>query len=183
MVRVGPVRRVGSGNLRWPELVDLQRVRGAGANKRRPAVIVTNDGANHPAVRLGRGVVTVVPVTSNVGRLPVPGVATGGRLPADHDSKAHAEQVRSIDVGRSGCASGQFPTRSSPEHGSAADSEDHPSGRTYIARCSRSPVELRGSSRCRLRFRSGPRPAVTTRDHGRTCEEGGSPMDGACGAA
>lgn len=91
MVRVGPVRRVGSGNLRWPELVDLQRVRGAGANKRRPAVIVTNDGANHPAVRLGRGVVTVVPVTSNVGRLPVPGVATGGRLPADHDSKAHAE--------------------------------------------------------------------------------------------
>jgi mRNA interferase MazF len=44
-------------------LVDLEPVRGAEANKRRPAVVVSNDGANASASKLGRGVVTVVPVT------------------------------------------------------------------------------------------------------------------------
>ena len=50
-------------------LVDLEPVRGAEADKRRPAVIVSNDGANSTAQRLRRGVVTVVPVTSNVTRV------------------------------------------------------------------------------------------------------------------
>ena len=50
-------------------LVDLEPARGAGADKRRPAVIVSNDGANSTAERLGRGVVTVVPVTSNAERV------------------------------------------------------------------------------------------------------------------
>ena len=50
-------------------LVDLEPVRGAEADKQRPAVIVSNDGANNTAQRLGRGVVTVVPVTSNVERV------------------------------------------------------------------------------------------------------------------
>jgi mRNA-degrading endonuclease toxin of MazEF toxin-antitoxin module len=49
--------------IRW---VDLDPTRGAESNKRRPAVIVSNDGANTTASRLGRGIVTVVPVTSNV---------------------------------------------------------------------------------------------------------------------
>ena len=49
-------------------LVDLEPARGSEANKRRPAVLVSNDGANAVAQRLGRGVVTVVPVTSNVER-------------------------------------------------------------------------------------------------------------------
>lgn len=39
------------------------------ANRRRPAVIVSNDNANATAARLGRGVVTVVPVTSNTTRV------------------------------------------------------------------------------------------------------------------
>jgi mRNA interferase MazF len=34
--------------------------------RRRPAVIVSNNGANATAGRLGRGVLTVVPMTSNV---------------------------------------------------------------------------------------------------------------------
>ena len=34
-----------------------------------PAVIVSNDGANSTAARLNRGVVTIVPVTSNVKRI------------------------------------------------------------------------------------------------------------------
>ena len=39
-------------------LVDLEPVKGAEANKRRPAVIVSNDGANTTAARLNRGVIT-----------------------------------------------------------------------------------------------------------------------------
>lgn len=84
-------------------LVDLEPVRGAEANKRRPAIVVSNDGANATAARLGRGVVTVVPVTSNTTRVHpfqvlLPGDATG--LPVD--SKAQAEQVRSVAVERVG---------------------------------------------------------------------------------
>ena len=45
-------------------LVDLEPVRGSEADKRRPAVVVSNEQANATATRLGRGVVTVVPVTS-----------------------------------------------------------------------------------------------------------------------
>ncbi len=50
-------------------LTDLEPVRGSEANKRRPAVIVSNNGANEAADRLGRGVVSVVPITSNIARL------------------------------------------------------------------------------------------------------------------
>ncbi|HYM96679.1 MAG TPA: type II toxin-antitoxin system PemK/MazF family toxin, partial [Candidatus Sulfotelmatobacter sp.] len=39
------------------------------ATKRRPAVIVSNDGANAVATRLGRGVITVVPITSSIQRI------------------------------------------------------------------------------------------------------------------
>ena len=84
-------------------LVDLEPVRGAEADKRRPAVIVSNDGANQVADRLGRGVVTVVPVTSNTDRVYpfqvlLPRDATGLGRP----SKAQAEQIRSISVERIG---------------------------------------------------------------------------------
>jgi mRNA interferase MazF len=83
--------------------VDLEPVRGAEANQRRPAVIVSNDGANSTAQRMGRGVLTIVPITSNTRRLHpfqvlLPAESTG----LDRDSKAQAEQVRSVDVGRIG---------------------------------------------------------------------------------
>ena len=45
--------------------MDVDPVRGAEANERRPTVIVSNDRANSTAERLGRGVITVVPVTSS----------------------------------------------------------------------------------------------------------------------
>lgn len=88
-------------------VVDLDPVRGSEANKRRPAVIVSNDGANATAERLGRGVVTVVPVTSNVERIfpfqvLLPASDTGLEL----DSKAQAEQVRSVAVERIGAQVG-----------------------------------------------------------------------------
>jgi mRNA interferase MazF len=92
-------------------LVDFDPTRGSEVSKRRPAVIVSNDGANSTAARLGRGVVTVVPVTSNVERVfpfqvLLPASASG--LPLD--SKAQAEQVRSIDVERVGRRVGRLPS-------------------------------------------------------------------------
>ncbi|WP_279586956.1 type II toxin-antitoxin system PemK/MazF family toxin [Actinomyces sp. ZJ308] len=91
-------------------IVDLEPVVGSEANKRRPALIVSNDHANAAAARLGRGVVTVVPLTSSTARvLPfqvfLPSEATG--LP--RDSKAQAEQVRSIAVERIGEVVGWLP--------------------------------------------------------------------------
>jgi len=90
-------------------LVDLEPVRGAEADKQRPAVIVSNDGANNTAQRLGRGVVSVVPVTSNTGRVYpfqvlLPARATGLAV----DSKAQAEQVRSVAVERIGSRVGRL---------------------------------------------------------------------------
>lgn len=91
-------------------LTDLEPVRGSEANKRRPAVIVSNDHANAIAQRLGRGVVTVVPVTSSVARV----FAFQTLLPADEtglrvDSKAQAEQVRSVAIDRIGHVVGRVP--------------------------------------------------------------------------
>ena len=91
-------------------LVDLDPTRGSEANKRRPAVVVSNDRANSVAARLGRGVVTVVPITSNTSRIfpfqtLLPAAATGLRL----DSKAQAEQVRSVAVERLGSVLGRVP--------------------------------------------------------------------------
>ncbi len=92
-------------------LADLDPVRGSEADKRRPAVIVSTDRANSAAARLGRGVVTVVPVTSSTERIfpfqtMLPAAATGLRK----DGKAQAEQVRSIAVERLGAVLGQVPS-------------------------------------------------------------------------
>lgn len=91
-------------------LVDLDPARGSEASKRRPAVVVSNDRANATAARIGRGVVTVVPVTSNVTRVYpfqvlIPAAASG--LPVD--CKAQAEQVRAVAVERVGPAIGRLP--------------------------------------------------------------------------
>ena len=91
-------------------LVDLEPVRGTEANKRRPAVIVSNDGANATAARIGRGVVTVVPVTSNTERVyPFQVLLQADAVGLAHDSKAQAEQVRSVAVERVGDRLGTVP--------------------------------------------------------------------------
>lgn len=91
-------------------LVDLDPVRGSEADKRRPAVVVSNDGANSAATRLGRGVITVVPVTSNVTRvLPFQVLLPRGTAGLERASKAQAEQVRSVAVERVGRALGVLP--------------------------------------------------------------------------
>lgn len=91
-------------------LTDLDPTRGSEADKRRPAIIVSNDRANAAAARLGRGVITVVPVTSNVSRVfpfqvLLPAELTAWRV----DSKAQAEQLRSVAVERIGPALGLLP--------------------------------------------------------------------------
>ena len=91
-------------------LVDLNPTRGAEAAKRRAAVIVSNDAANSTAARLGRGVVTVVPITSNVARVyPFQVLLPGGTGGLSSDSKAQAEQVRSVATERIGPLLGQLP--------------------------------------------------------------------------
>jgi mRNA interferase MazF len=100
-----PMRR---GEIR---LVDLTPTVGSEASKVRPAVIVSNDGANGATERTRRGVVTVVPVTSNIQRVHpfqvlLPSAETGLR----QDSKAQAEQIRSVAVERVGRQVGQLPS-------------------------------------------------------------------------
>jgi mRNA interferase MazF len=71
-------------------------------------VIVSNDGANTTAARLGRGVITVVPVTSNVRRIyPFQVLLPAEECGLRQDSKAQAEQVRSIALERIGATIGR----------------------------------------------------------------------------
>ena len=91
-------------------LVAFDPVRGAEADKTRPAVIVSNDGANTAAERLGRGVVTVVPVTSNTSRVyPFQVFLPAEDSGRSRDSKVQAEQVRSVAVDRIGRVVGTVP--------------------------------------------------------------------------
>ena len=98
-MRRGEIRTVG-----------LDPVIGAESARTRPAVIVSNDGANTIAALLGRGVVTVVPVTANTEvvhpfQVMLEAASTGLSL----DSKAQAEQIRSVDVKHIGSLAGMVP--------------------------------------------------------------------------
>jgi mRNA interferase MazF len=91
--------------------VDLGPGVGSAANRQRPAVIVSNDRANAAAARLGRGVVTVVPVSSNIVnvypfQVLLPAAKTGLAV----DSKAQAEQIRSVPTERLLRRIGEVPT-------------------------------------------------------------------------
>lgn len=82
-------------------LASLDPAFGSEQGKVRPVIIVSSNAANDSANRRGRGVVTVVPLTSNVRTIYpfqtlLPQEETG--LPAT--CKAQAEQVRSISTQR-----------------------------------------------------------------------------------
>jgi len=96
-------------------LFDLEAARGSEANKVRPdprrwgrsarsatpVIIVSNDGANEAAMRSRRGVVTVVPVTTSLERVfPFQVVIGTEGTGLGSESKAQAEQVRSLTVDR-----------------------------------------------------------------------------------
>lgn len=82
-------------------LVDFEPTVGSQAARTRPAVIVSNDGANTAAGQSRGGVVTVVPLTTNTATV----FAFQVLLEPDdtglqHLSKAQPEQVRSVSVRR-----------------------------------------------------------------------------------
>ncbi|MEV0010361.1 type II toxin-antitoxin system PemK/MazF family toxin [Streptomyces sp. NPDC047973] len=78
-------------------LVDYEPVRGSEANKARPSVIISNDGANAVVARTGRGVVTVVPLTSNITRVyPFQVLLRADESGMPRDSKVQCEQVRAM---------------------------------------------------------------------------------------
>lgn len=94
------------GDVVW---VDLDPVRGNEADKRRPAVVVSNDGANSTAQILNRGVVTVVPVTSQTERVyPFQVLLPAGHCGLPRESKAQGEQIRSVAVQRIGSVAGRL---------------------------------------------------------------------------
>lgn len=91
-------------------LANLDPVLGSEASKRRPVVIISNDRANRTVERLGRGMVTVVPLTSNTQRVlsfhvAIPAEESG----LDVDSKAQAEHVGALDGRRLGASVGRLP--------------------------------------------------------------------------
>lgn len=92
-------------------LTDLEPARTGKANKHRPAIIVSNDSANASAARLGRSVVTVVPVTTNVTHVfPFQVLLPAEETEIRVDSKAQAEHIRSVSVERLGRVIGRLPT-------------------------------------------------------------------------
>lgn len=78
-------------------LVDYEPPRGVEADRARPAVIVSNDGANAAAERTGRGVVTLVPLTTNTSRVyPFQVLLPAEECGLPKDSKVQCEQVRAL---------------------------------------------------------------------------------------
>ena len=91
-------------------VIDLDPARGNEANTRRSAVIVSNDGANSATECLGRGVLTVVPVTSRIGPVhPFQVLLSASRTGLGQDSKAQPEQVRAVAVESIGGLVGELP--------------------------------------------------------------------------
>jgi mRNA interferase MazF len=92
-------------------VVDFDPGRRSEAARRRLALIVSNDHANRTAQRFGRGVLTVVPIASNVDRIyPFQVLLPAGTGGLRVDSKAQAEQVRAVSVRRVGTLIGQAPS-------------------------------------------------------------------------
>lgn len=75
---------------------DLDPTQGAETQKTRPVLIVSNDAANRAAA-----LVTVIPLTSNVSRIfPFEVKLLASDTGLSKDSKAMAQQIRTLDKGR-----------------------------------------------------------------------------------
>lgn len=85
---------------------DLDPTQGAETQKTRPVLIVSNDAANRAAA-----IVTVVPLTSNISRVfPFEVKLLASETGLSKDSKAMAQQIRTLDKGRLGKnAAGHVP--------------------------------------------------------------------------
>jgi len=84
-------------------LVNLDPTVAGEAAKTRPAVIVSNDALNAVAMSLSRGVVTVVPITSNTKKVyPFQVELDKDSTGLSIRSKAQAEQIRAVSISRIG---------------------------------------------------------------------------------
>jgi mRNA interferase MazF len=91
-------------------LVDFGPALPGESARQRPAVIVSNDGANTSAARLGRGVITVAPMTTNTSRVyPFQVLVPAGESGLEYDSKVQAEQIRGVSVDRVQGVLGSIP--------------------------------------------------------------------------
>jgi mRNA interferase MazF len=101
------------GSIVW---VDFGSGAGAEQKKRRPAIVVSHNGANSAAQAIGYGVVTVVPVTSTPRspqyfQTPLTASVTG----LSRDVIAQAEHIRSVDVRRVSATSARLPRQALDE--------------------------------------------------------------------
>ncbi|MDP9118480.1 MAG: type II toxin-antitoxin system PemK/MazF family toxin [Actinomycetota bacterium] len=91
-------------------LTDFDPSPGSESNKRRPAVIVSNDRANTSASQSGRGVVTVVPMTSQVARVFPLQTCFRRPPPAFRPTQRRRQsRFRSVTVERLGAVLGPVP--------------------------------------------------------------------------
>lgn len=82
-------------------LVNLDPAIGSEATKVRPAVIVSNDAGNAATTRLGRGTVTIAPLTTNTIKVyPFQVHVPAGEAGLVEDSKVQCEQIRTVDARR-----------------------------------------------------------------------------------
>lgn len=86
------------GDIYW---ADLEPVRADEANKIRPIIVVSCSGINETTNELGRGIIIVLPITSNIDKIYdfqvfLPSIASGLTL----DSKIQVEQIRSTSISR-----------------------------------------------------------------------------------
>lgn len=83
---------------------------GSEAAKRRPAVIVSADDLNRTTTALGRGTVTVVPLTSQIEWIyPFQVLIPEGETDLPVTSKAQAEQIRALSIERIAEPIGRMP--------------------------------------------------------------------------
>ena len=82
-------------------LVELDPAVRPEQSKTRPAIVVSNNASADSAERRGRGVITVVPLTSNVRSVyPFQVLLRPAESGLPIESKAQAEQVRSVSTTR-----------------------------------------------------------------------------------
>lgn len=82
-------------------LVSFDPAVGSEVRQTRPAVVVSNNTANTVASRSSNATVTVVPLTSRTEKVfPFQVLLPAGATGLDRDSKAQAEQIRTVSVAR-----------------------------------------------------------------------------------
>jgi len=86
--------------------VDLDPAAAGEQNKTRPCVVVSNNGANGAAHRLGRGVVTIAPISTRTQfvaadfEVPITTAEDLGAMGLTSTSKVQLNQVRTVSVDR-----------------------------------------------------------------------------------